>query len=489
MGTYIKTSETSNPFISAVTISQLSASTITNNLQDAYNRFWSAGIYNGAEYVNNGDGTVTISEGEGVLRVSASSNSQLVAIYIPQSTPIEIQPGQVNYIYADYNNGNCFYTASTNVLEFNCQDKCLVYTIYRSLSSNSLDVVDGRAMNEDHNTKHRRKLLNTQLFEYGLNPPIFSAITGLDFFINESSAWYGLNKIDLNSFTSSNEDVLTSYYSDGLGSFVSITATTIDNLYYDNNTGTLQDIPAGKYANRWVYQTINDQGGNISFVYGKAVYENRLNAINERIPSNLPNKLNGFGKLVAQLIVRPDISNYAYIKNLAKSESLTIPDINHNELLNIQGGSSNELYHLRQSEHSYLTNFVEGTVSSETIFEQNLSAGTNFHVAKNAHFSTNNFNISTSPYIIDCSMGSLQLFNVNSASVLLQYNNALPGTYVFVFTNQIATSFQLRTSSGWFTPNGQAASYNNNLNAVNVITCIYDGSKMLVMSTSNYLQV
>jgi len=76
---------------------------------------------------------------------------------IPAITNLALTDHATNYVYADYNGGTPQYVATTDILYFNCLDKCLAHTIGRE--GNTLYVIDGRAMNVDANRKDRRRLL------------------------------------------------------------------------------------------------------------------------------------------------------------------------------------------------------------------------------------------------------------------------------------------------------------------------------------------
>ena len=119
-----------------------------------------------------------------------------------------------------------------------------------------------------------------------------------------------------------------------------------------------------------------------------------------------------------------------------------------------------------------------------------LSASTDVHIGKRAIFVSIEKQLSSiGDNTIDCSLGSIQRFSVDTSPVTLVYSNAAVGTYIFVLTNSGTRTVSLKTASGWHTPGGSAISYNTSSGAVNIITAIYEGSKMMVTSTSNYTQV
>lgn len=561
MGNYIRTAGSSNPFISAVTISQASASTVTNNLQDAYNRFWSAGIFWGADYTDNGDGTVAVGVGEGVLRVNAAGNSEVRAVRVTAHTGLTMTQDNVNYIYADYNGGAPIYSASTNLADFNCQDKCLVYTVYRCSTNNLLDIVDGRSMNEDFNTKHRRKLLNTVLFDYSRNGVQFSADTGLNVILTSGSTWYGLNKIPLNRFETRN-DLFDSYHRDGSGGWTRVTGATMNNVLYDNSSGILASASTNGYTTRWFWQVINDQGGKLAMVYGRTNHKYVTDAQEEGMPDGLPPRLNDIAKYVGRAIVQRNNSDIVFLEN-ALAESTTFPTASHDGLSNLQGGQTtvdgDEHYHFTAAEHSYLQDVIGGTVSANTNFTGTISSGgtelsqlfptpagdtayvqynnngsfaaentfrylssqdrlvigTSSTPTDNGEFLYGSGNLTVTGSItaqtnvkinrraifnaftgtlssigannINCANGSIQVLTASASPMTLTFSNAEVGTYIFVIVNSGAVTLSLATSSGWYTPSGADINFTTTAGAVNIITAIYDGTRMMVTSTENYI--
>jgi len=490
MGNYIRTASSSSPFISAVTLSQLSADTVTSNLQEAYNRFWSAGIYSGATYSINDASNIDISEGYGVLRKSASPFDELVGVKVPETTGLTVSPGTMGYIYADYNGGNPIFTSTTNIQDFNCQDKCLIYTVFHNTAF-EYDFIDGRAMNEDANTKHRRKLLKTTLFEYGIDGVSFNKkTTGLDFYLTSGYTWYGLNRIALNSFDTALGDTFIKYYRNGVGGFTEESGSTLNSVEYDDNSPTLASASTNNYVNRFAYQLPNDNGGRIALMYGQNEYQYLVDAQRESPPSTLPVRLNDMGKYVGRIVTQAGNNDIRFIESNLDLDYWQVPDFEHNSLASLQGGqvSSGQYFHLTENEYTYLQNLVDGNVSGATTFAKGLSSTTNVHITKRATFGVYTAPIGSSSYAIDLSNGSLQFLKPNTSSVV-SFTNALPGTYIIVFQNTATATVTCATSSGWHTPGGGQPTYTNTNGAINVWTLVYDGTQMLVTSTQNFTEI
>lgn len=117
-----------------------------------------------------------------------------------------------------------------------------------------------------------------------------------------------------------------------------------------------------------------------------------------------------------------------------------------------------------------------------------VSAATDVQIGRQAIFKGYSASLSSiGTNNIKCSNGSIQFLSVDASPVSLTYSDADIGTYIFVLTNSGVRTVTLAASSGWYTPEGAALNYNTSSGAVNVITAIYDGSKMLVTSTQNYI--
>ena len=118
-----------------------------------------------------------------------------------------------------------------------------------------------------------------------------------------------------------------------------------------------------------------------------------------------------------------------------------------------------------------------------------LSAGTDVIIGNRAIFSApTSQSLSTTTFTIDCSVGSIQRFTVSSDSVL-SFSNALPGTYIFLFRNSGVRAITLASGADWFTPGGGQPTYTTTSGITNIITGIWNGTQMMITSSSNYSEI
>lgn len=134
------------------------------NLDAAFSYIWSAGIFSGGDITDNGDGSVNISNGEAMLRTFASDKAPLKSLNFPGRSNISMVNDATNYLWVNYNNGNPQVETSTTSTDYNCLEKCHLYTIVRD--GTELAILDGREQNVDSNRKLRRKNYETDPFTH-----------------------------------------------------------------------------------------------------------------------------------------------------------------------------------------------------------------------------------------------------------------------------------------------------------------------------------
>ena len=324
-----------------------------DTLREQINRIWSSGVVDGAELTDNVDGTVDIAEGTAAMRASASGDVDLYSAIIPASTGLSLTDNSVNYIYADYNSGTPVWVVGANLTDFNCQDKCVAYMISRE--GNNIDVIDTRQQNVDSNRKHRRKDLETEGFRHVVGGSAISS-TGLTVQLTSGAFYFGLTKILHAAFDTSGADTFDYYYTSDSGATWTKTAsqTAIDNTYYN-------DITSGKVAlsNSQKYKCdfhflINNDPSRLVVVYGQQEYDSLAEAEAARIPSILPPVVSGLGVLVGTHIVKSAAISMQTETTL-DTILLSTPATTHNGLAGIQGGLTEEYYHLSADELASLS--------------------------------------------------------------------------------------------------------------------------------------
>ena len=106
--------------------------------QDWFHYSWSAGLVSGATITDNGNGSVTIANGEVVLRSTDADHANLAVYFVPGTT-LTLANNDINYIYADYNANTPIYTSTTDATSINGHTETLLYVLSRDRKSTRLN--------------------------------------------------------------------------------------------------------------------------------------------------------------------------------------------------------------------------------------------------------------------------------------------------------------------------------------------------------------
>lgn len=373
-----------------VSIETLGSPTGVTNLKQAYNAFWSAGSVEGFGLTDRGDGSVNIDEGEAVLRTFDSETAPIVSLVVPSVTSLSLTDGAVNYIYVDYNSGNPQIATSTNVSDFNCQDKCIIYIVSRD--GTDIYYLHAGKQNIDSNRKHRRVLLECEKFRKSSTGTSLGA-SGRNLTVSSGKFFFGLEPVEHNAFDTSvagtaNDNVFTYYYSDGAGGWTRIdNSKQINNNQYDDGSGTLATLSNNRYRTDYIYLILGTPSKLVALL-GTNNSNSLAAALDVTTPNNLPSPVQGNGVLIGRVIIQKNASNLSVIESAFIETFEAVGVTQHNNLAGLQGGTTNEYYHLTSEEYNKIDALEETylplsggtggpyTFTGETLADGNFSATT-----------------------------------------------------------------------------------------------------------------
>ena len=363
-----------------VTIDTLNNPTVVTNLDHVVDLSWSAGVHSGCVVTDNGDGTVDVSAGEAMLREASDSFSHLLSMTIPATPGITLTDNAVTYIYGRYNSGTPDVVSSINKTDFNCQDKCIIATCSRR--GNEVTILQATAQNVDGNRNVRRLTLET----VGLNHVRGGTnLTSVNLYLSITAGafYYSLVKVNHPAFDTSATDTFTYWYRDGIGGWTSVTGQTqLDNNKYDNGSGTLANLSAGKFTDDWVYLEIGSPT-RIHVLHGSHEVDSLAAAGAIMPPVSLPPAFADMSALIGKVTVQAGNPGTAAYFTAFTTLFPVVPVADHNALNNLQGGATNDYYHLSNAEltsvNSHLVDasvhFTEASIDHTNI----ANIGTNTH--------------------------------------------------------------------------------------------------------------
>lgn len=347
-----------------MTLPQIGSATYPT-VEDWFVTTQSTGKITGGDITDNGDGTIDVSAGSGWIRSSDSGTAQLYVFDWSAASSVSLTDNIGNYILVDYNGGSPQITTTTT-LPSDHNTKILLGEVYRAGTDLHI-VTAGQAVGNLGSKVFWKSISIYGKFQYASGLSI-SEKTDRKFALTAGSVYAGLTKISLPSFDSSGTDTFTYYYRDGAGGWTKITGQTqIDNLHYDDGSGTLATLSSGgwfgsdKYGVHWVYEDID---GHVFVVYGQGNYT-LARAQDAQPPGSIPDLLAEVGGIVGKIIIQKNDTSFTSIQSAFDTQFHPTAVLAHNDLANIQGGTADEYYHLTQTEHDAVSNWVSGTVPHE----------------------------------------------------------------------------------------------------------------------------
>jgi hypothetical protein len=316
-----------------------------------------AGRVYGGRITDNGDGTVSIGAGLGLVKTAtdtiASSPldcatcpdglsapvSRTIPVHWDSAAVLHVVDSAYNFIYYDYSGDSI--AATTNFYSIDFHQDFTLGRVYR-MGARLVNRLCGTNVWE---FDRRLQLAGEELF------PVERA-TGIDVSagafrsvaVTAGVVWAEL----VNRFTTpaidSRTDSMRSWIRSGTG-WRDTMVTAIDSINYDDGTEALQPLTANRYGVHWIY-VVHD--GTLHHVYGRGDYT-LLQAQEAGVPT-LPGELSAYATLRAKIIIQKSATSFYSIESPDDVRFTVSPVATHNDLSGLQGGTTNEYYHLTAAE-------------------------------------------------------------------------------------------------------------------------------------------
>ena len=340
---------------SKIDIDQLGTPTYTST-QDWFKTIQSPGKISGGDFTDNGDGTIAVSAGTGIIKTTDSDTGDGKFFDWAQNSSVSLTDNSTNYVYVDYNSGSPQVVASTTK-PTDHNTKILLGLVYRE--GTTLHMTSAGQVVSNFAQKSSWKDFNINGKFQRSDGMIISESGTRNIAVSSGHIYAGLTRVDFPAFDSSGSDTYRQFYRDGSGGWAEVTgATQEDNQYYDDGSGTLASLSTNYKTCRYFYA---DPDGHIFQVYGQNQYSNLGNAIEEDAPSSLPDVISSIGTLIGKVIVKQGKTNFKKVLSAFLSDVTYAGVTDHNDLSGIQGGGSDEYYHLTSAEHTKATQIASGT--------------------------------------------------------------------------------------------------------------------------------
>lgn len=296
------------------------------------------------------DGTAAITSGIMAIRESNSSTSNLQCYDISAQDNISLTNNAENFFYIDYNGGSPTLNVDTTRADVNQRDKVGIGRVYREGSH--LHILSA-GLNADELGKRIQSRFNNVDGSIVRASGLMISETGTrNLAVTAGQVYAGLTPHSIKATDTSSGDTFVYYYRDGGTGWTTTSGNTqIDNQHYDDGSGTLANLNPNRYGVHWVYV---DYDGHEYVVYGRGNYT-ESDALNAQPPSPLPDLINDFSFLVGKIIIQQAASSF-YDTESAFTVVLSNAGVSlHNSLSDIQGGTTDEYYHLTSTMYNTLT--------------------------------------------------------------------------------------------------------------------------------------
>lgn len=180
-----------------------------------------------------------------------------------------------------------------------------------------------------------------------------------------------VNRFSIDGFDSSSTDRFTYWHRNGSGGWTATTdQSQINNLNYDDGDGTLGTLTANRYGVHWVY-VVHDS--SVHVVYGQGDYT-LAQAELAQAPTIIPGVLTAYATFLGRIIIQKSSDTFAEIASAFTTTLSATTVTNHNDLSGLQGGTTNEYYHLTSAQATVVSN-TSGTNTGDQVLPTRDSLG------------------------------------------------------------------------------------------------------------------
>lgn len=282
--------------------------------QDMQDIFHSAGYVSGGAVSDNGDGSVAVTAGTGLIRATDDELDTLLWFDWAASDPVALTDDNINYVYADYNSGSPVIAASTSA-PASLHTAVLLAAIWRSGTDLHINETV-RPHVGDHAANMIQRLKDVAPYAH-VSGAILGETGTRNITVTAGEFWEGLQNFTTDAFDSSGADTFTYYYRDGGGGWTETSPMSqLDNANYDDGSGTLASLTANRYSVHWVYLAVDS---DVHIVYGQGDYT-LAQAQAASIPATIPPEVQADSFLIGKIVLQQGASSTYSIESVFTSE-------------------------------------------------------------------------------------------------------------------------------------------------------------------------
>lgn len=339
------------------------------HLQDI---FHSAGWVSGGVITDDADGTISVASGAGLIRATDSATAQI--LFMDWSSEaganVALADNDVSWLYVEYNAGSPQIIATTTErTDFNTN--VLLAVIQRAGTTLHINSTDKHVVG-DHANGMIRRLKGVQPYGH-VSGGILSETGTRNIALTTGSFWRGLTEFSTSAVDTSGAASFSYWYNDGAWQEVTTVSDIHQTNYNDFGTG-LATLSNNKYGVHWVYLEADDD--NVAIVYGIGDYT-LAEAEDAMPPSAIPEHLQIEGILAGKIIIKKSDAAFTQVESAFDSPFQGSLASDHNTLAGLQGGTTDEFYHMTSAQNTVVGN-TSGTNTGDNTVATSGDSATSF---------------------------------------------------------------------------------------------------------------
>ena len=307
----------------------------------------STGPLSKVSITDNGDGTINVSAIEVFIYAEAGWQGNYMRRTAPAATNLTLVSG-ANYLTVIYNSGVPIYQVTQNVSSINNSNVLLIANMWLDGTQIHYVVVNwGLATANRLNDR----LINVQRYVRTSGLMLGETATPTTRTITATSGllWYGITAVSESAVDSSSSNC--DFYYHVAGVWTKSPVSVYNNTQYDNGTSLVTLSGVGtQYAVNWVYRYIDGAAlPKLAYVLGSGNYS-LTQAQASTVPTPPP-ILTAQAILIGRIIVAQNATTATQIDSTFTTVFAGSTVTDHNSLAGLQGGITDEYYHLTSAEY------------------------------------------------------------------------------------------------------------------------------------------
>lgn len=332
------------------------------DVQKQLDFFHSTGVISGGAITDNGDGTINVTSGHGFVRLVEDPSSELYLTDFPSATLGPFIENVIYYIEA-YINGGVPTVQEYAATRPSCTTHIHLGMVLRE--GTTIHFYREAAFQVgDHARLMINRLQDTMPFARVSGASVGETGTR-NISVSVGTFWEGLTKFTTPAWDTSVSGTFDYYHRDGSGGWIETSSAQIDNLQYDDGTGTLATLTDTHYGIHWVYVEADN---HLSVVFGRGNYATLATAQDAQPFADLPPQLTFHSRLVAKIVIEKNASTFADIESAFVTPFTASPVTDHNDLVNIGVNTHADIdTHIASTTNPHSTsiaNLIDTTITS-----------------------------------------------------------------------------------------------------------------------------